>query len=76
MDGTTPPTQAEVRTAAFILYQGVDTTIGQIVDFVRDLDQAGFEATEKTEGYINALWDRCEALFDQHSEEFFDEDDE
>lgn len=62
MDGTTPPTQAEVRTAAFILIRGKDTTVGQIVDFVSNLDASGFEATEKTAGYIEALWVRCEAL--------------
>lgn len=62
MDGTTPPTQAETRTAAFVLIRGQDTTVGQIVDFIRNLDEAGFVASEKTAGYIDALWDRCEAL--------------
>jgi hypothetical protein len=62
MDGTTPPTQAEVRTAAFILIRGAETTVGQIVDFVRTLDESGFEASEKTEGYIEALWERCAEL--------------
>lgn len=62
MDGATPPTQAETRTAAFVLIRGIDTTVGQIVDFVRNLDATGFEATEKTSEYIEGLWIRCEAL--------------
>tara|TARA_R110001592_G_scaffold67354_2_gene206536 strand:- start:835 stop:1065 length:231 start_codon:yes stop_codon:yes gene_type:complete len=73
MDGTTPPTQAETRTAAFRLIRGRDTTIGQIVAFVATLDEAGFEATEKTAGYIDGLWIRCEALQAQSDDAVWDE---